>query len=95
MHRVLITNPVRRALVATIGALIVALMLTTAPLGQAQASRTEITTVQCPDYCILVYEPVTCTMSDHSVHTFTNRCFAEVFACKHQLTIISCRPVLS
>jgi hypothetical protein len=44
MHRVLITHPVRRALKATIGALTVALMLTIAPPGQAQASPTEITT---------------------------------------------------
>jgi hypothetical protein len=53
-----------------------------------------VTSAQCPDVCITVYEPVTCLMSDNTLHTFTNRCWAEVYACMHGLQIIGCVPAL-
>lgn len=50
--------------------------------------------VRCPSACPLVYEPVTCKFSDGSVRTFSNRCFAGVFACRNGLKVISCRSSL-
>jgi len=58
----------------------------------ASAPAREITDVDCPSVCPQIYQPVTCTMSDGSVAKFGNRCFADVYACEHQLTIVSCRP---
>jgi hypothetical protein len=52
----------------------------------------KVTSVKCPSVCPDVVWPVTCLLSDGSVRTFTNRCFAGVFACQHRLRIISCRP---
>lgn len=45
---------------------------------------------QCPGACPHVYAPVTCKFSDGSVRTFSNRCFAGVFACQKGLKIIRC-----
>jgi hypothetical protein len=96
MHRILIANTVHRALAAASGALIVTLALTIAPpIGQAQDSPTAaITGAQCPRFCPLEYKPVTCKMSDGRVRTFPNRCFANIHACRHRLTIIGCRSAL-
>jgi hypothetical protein len=90
MHRVLTTNPVRRAMTSAIAALIVALTLTITPPGHAQATKT--TTDPCSGLCPAVYDPVTCVMSYGRVLTFSNRCVAERYAACNRLTIISCRP---
>jgi hypothetical protein len=60
----------------------------------SSSSAHEITRVKCPTMCIDIYKPVTCKMSDGSVRTFGNSCFAGVYACQHGLKIISCRPDL-
>jgi len=52
----------------------------------------DITRVQCAWACPDIYQPVTCEMSDGRVMTFANRCYASLYACKHGLKIISCRP---
>lgn len=76
----------------------VATLLATAGIGltglasPASSPAREIASLECPSNCPLIYEPVTCKMSDGSVRTFSNRCFANVYACQHKLTIISCRP---
>ena len=51
-------------------------------------SRTE----PCPSICPKIYKPVICVMSDHSIRKFGNRCEANVYACKHRLTILACWP---
>jgi len=58
----------------------------------ASSSDRQITSVTCSDMCPAIYAPVTCKMSDGTVRRFENRCRAEVFACKHGLKIVSCRP---
>jgi hypothetical protein len=93
-YRAFIANPVRRALTARIGAFIIALTFASATPGHAQTPQNEITPVQCPQFCIAVYVPVTCMMSDRTVRRFSNRCWANVYACEHRLTIISCQPAL-
>jgi len=94
MHHPLTASRVRLGRAAAIGALSGALMLAIAPSGQAGTSPSEITAVQCPQVCIAVYDPVTCRMSDRSVRTFSNRCYAEIYACQRRLTIISCQRAL-
>jgi hypothetical protein len=83
-----------------IGVTVAALLATGAIgiTGAASATSSparEITGVKCPSVCPQIYQPVTCKMSDGSVRTFGNRCFADVYACQHELKIISCRPALS
>lgn len=92
MQGFLIADPVRRALPATTGAIITALTLAITTPGQAQTPHT--TAVQCPQSCIALYAPVRCMMSDGSVRTFSNRCYANIYACEHRLTIIGCQRVL-
>jgi hypothetical protein len=65
--------------------------LTGLAIGASGPARA-ITSVDCPTVCPEIYQPVTCEMSDGSIHTFGNRCFADVYACQHKLKIISCRP---
>ena len=62
-------------------------------LASAAASPAlKITSVTCQENCLTIYQPVTCHMSDGSVRTFSNRCYADVYACQHGLTIVSCKP---
>lgn len=64
-----------------------------AGMATAVASpASESARVQCPHACLDIYRPVTCLMSDGSVLTFGNRCYADVYACQHRLTIIGCWP---
>jgi hypothetical protein len=91
----LIANPVRRTLPTITAGLITALTLAIATPGQAQTPASPITGARCPQFCIALYAPVTCIMSDGNVRTFTNRCRANIYACEHRLTIISCQPVLN
>lgn len=60
----------------------------------ASSSHSASPSVECPEMCVAIYKPVTCLMSDGSVHTFANRCVAEVFACQGRLTIKDCWPDL-
>jgi hypothetical protein len=64
----------------------------TSAASAAPKPAPEVMSVKCPSVCPLVFWPVTCQLSDGSVRTFTNRCFAGVFACQRQLRVISCRP---
>ena len=59
--------------------------------GATASTAREITKVNCSYSCPDVYQPVTCDMSDGSTMTFSNRCYAGLYACQHGLTIISCR----
>jgi hypothetical protein len=68
-----------------------AIGLTGVASADSSAAR-EITSVKCPSVCPFIFQPVTCKMSNGTVRTFSNRCFAGVYACQHYLTIISCRP---
>jgi hypothetical protein len=94
MRGFLIADRVRRALPATTGALITTLTLAIATPGQAQTPTPDKTAIQCPQFCIALYAPVRCNMSDGSVRTFSNHCRANIYACEHRLTIIGCQRVL-
>ena len=59
--------------------------------GATASTAREVTKVNCSYGCLDVYQPVTCDMSDGSTLTFSNRCYASLYACQHGLTIISCR----
>jgi hypothetical protein len=61
-------------------------------LASASSPTREITRVKCDWACPDVFQPVTCEMSDGSVRTFSNRCYAGLYGCQHGLTIVSCRP---
>jgi hypothetical protein len=77
----------------TVATLAIAGALGVTGLASATPTATpEVTSVKCPSICPQIVFPVTCTMSDGSTLTFINRCYADVYACKHRLTIISCRP---
>ena len=58
-----------------------------APSPARQASS-----VQCPELCPTVYDPVICVMSNGSLRQFGNACEAAVYACKHPGKIIGCVP---
>lgn len=79
---------------------IIATLLTSGTVGltglasAASAPTRAITDVNCASACPDVFRPVTCDMSDGSVLTFSNSCFAGVYACQHGLKIISCREEL-
>jgi hypothetical protein len=60
--------------------------------GAASGSARQITSVNCTDVCPAIFQPVTCKMSNGQVLTFSNSCEAGVYACKHKLKIVSCRP---
>jgi hypothetical protein len=60
----------------------------------ASAPARNVTSVTCPTVCPQIFAPVTCKFSDGKIRTFSNRCFAGVFACQHKLKILSCRPAL-
>lgn len=60
--------------------------------GAASSPARQTTYVRCPTICPQIVLPVTCTMSNGSVRTFINRCYASVYACQHGLKIVSCQP---
>ncbi len=60
--------------------------------GAAPSPAPDITSANCTDVCITLWDPVTCFMSDGTVRTFGNRCEAEVYAACHHLQIIGCIP---
>jgi hypothetical protein len=79
----------------TIGTLLAAGTIGLTGLASAAPSPAlGITSVKCPQACPDIYQPVTCEMSDGSVRRFSNRCFADVYACQHGLKIVSCKPEL-
>jgi hypothetical protein len=63
----------------------------TGVVSAASSPARETARAKCPSACLDVFQPVTCEMSDGTVQTFSNRCFAGIYACEHGLTIISCR----
>ena len=60
--------------------------------GAASGSEREITRATCPENCLAIFKPVTCRLSNGQVLTFGNRCEADMFACRHGLGIVGCRP---
>ncbi len=74
----------------------IATVLASAAVGLTSAATAGSSTVReiqrppCPSNCPAVYAPVTCTLSDGRVMTFSNRCQAGVFACRAGVTIVSC-----
>jgi hypothetical protein len=62
------------------------------PASAAPGPSGGVTGGDCPQVCLAVYDPVVCVMSDLSLHTFSNRCVAEVYACTHRLELIGCLP---
>lgn len=56
------------------------------PGGAASAATAE----PCPQACAMVYQPVSCQLSDGTVMKFGNRCVADAYACRHRVRIIGC-----
>ncbi|MFV8132975.1 hypothetical protein [Streptomyces syringium] len=48
---------------------------------------------ECADVCFTVWLPVRCVFSNGYTAQFSNRCFAEMHACRHHLQIVSCHRV--
>lgn len=48
---------------------------------------------ECADVCSTVWLPVRCVFSNGYTAQFSNRCFAEMHACRHHLQIVSCHRV--
>ncbi|MEW2574782.1 hypothetical protein [Streptomyces syringium] len=48
---------------------------------------------ECADVCFSVWLPVRCVFSNGYTAQFSNRCFAEMHACRHHLQIVSCHRV--
>ncbi|XP_068083334.1 agrin [Anabrus simplex] len=48
----------------------------------------------CPDVCPLIFEPVCAASNTHPAHTFSNRCFLQMYNCKNNqnLRIVSLGP---
>jgi hypothetical protein len=60
----------------------------------AQSPARHASSVECPELCPAVYDPVICLMSNGSRRKFGNACEAAVYACKHPGEIIGCAPAL-
>jgi hypothetical protein len=58
----------------------------------ASSPARDAPSVECPDVCITLYDPVVCVMKGGSVRVFGNSCEAEVYACQHPGEIIFCWP---
>jgi hypothetical protein len=44
----------------------------------------------CSGMCPMIYEPVTCELSDGVTRSFSNDCVARAYACDHELRIVGC-----
>jgi hypothetical protein len=56
----------------------------------AAADHTPEPSATCSNFCTMIYEPVTCELSNGETRTFSNNCEAEGYACQHGLEVIGC-----
>jgi hypothetical protein len=63
---------------------------TPGPEAGARAESPAKPATTCSNFCTMIYDPVTCELSNGETRTFGNDCEADRYACEQGLRVIGC-----